>query len=126
GLEQARYWLYRIARNLLTDHYRRLAVRKRTQEQLRGEAAREAVRAASAEAAFEAGDRLRRIERAVASLPEEQRRVLLLHLVGEMNSRQIGELLEVPAGTVRYRLSMARKALRLRAMLAEEQEEVSR
>lgn len=38
--------------------------------------------------------------------------MLTLKFVGQMNSTEIGELLEIPAGTVRYRLSLARMQLR--------------
>jgi RNA polymerase sigma-70 factor (ECF subfamily) len=37
--------------------------------------------------------------------------VLSLHVVGELTSAQIGELLGEPAGTIRYRLSLARRQL---------------
>jgi RNA polymerase sigma-70 factor (ECF subfamily) len=41
------------------------------------------------------------------------RSVLVLHLVGQMNSAEIGELLDMAAGTVRYRISIARKRVML-------------
>ena len=44
-------------------------------------------------------------------LPEDLRTALLLQVMGRLSSSQIGEALEVPAGTVRYRIAMARKRL---------------
>ncbi len=48
---------------------------------------------------------------AIAQLPELQRVTLTMAAAGELNSAQIGAALGVPAGTVRYRLSLARRAL---------------
>lgn len=111
GLSQARYWVFRIARNLVVDHYRRQSVRKNAHDRLTAEAV--AIGSSvSAEEAYESADRLRRVDEAVRRLPEELRSVLVLHLVGKLNSGQIGEVLDLPPGTVRYRLSMARQRLR--------------
>lgn len=45
-------------------------------------------------------------------LPMELREPLLLSAVEELNSREIGELLDLPEGTVRTRLMRARRQLR--------------
>ncbi len=64
------------------------------------------------------GDRLITTEQAVVldamlqSLPPNQRACLLLREVEELSYAQIGELLEVPIGTVMSRLARAREALR--------------
>jgi RNA polymerase sigma-70 factor (ECF subfamily) len=52
------------------------------------------------------------LRRAVASLPEEYRSVVLLHHLDDMRVEDIAEALQVPAGTVKSRLSRARQALR--------------
>lgn len=46
-------------------------------------------------------------------LPEEEGRVFVMRYLMGYNSRQIGELLSLPPGTVRYKLSSARKRLRI-------------
>ena len=46
-----------------------------------------------------------------SQLPEDLRVVLSMNVLGGMNSKQIGEALEIPDSTVRYRLSTARKKL---------------
>ena len=51
------------------------------------------------------------VAEAIAKLPEQQRVTLTLAAAGAMNSAEIGTALGVPAGTVRYRLSLARRAL---------------
>jgi RNA polymerase sigma-70 factor (ECF subfamily) len=48
----------------------------------------------------------------LASLPEEQREVLLLRFVDGMTMDEIGAALQVPSGTVKSRLHYALKALR--------------
>ena len=48
---------------------------------------------------------------AISRLPDDQRVALTMAAAGEMTSAQIGAALGVPAGTVRYRLSLARRTL---------------
>lgn len=52
------------------------------------------------------------MEEALAQLPEVQRQVVLLHDLEGWKHREIGELLGMPAGTVRYTLHQARRAMR--------------
>ena len=55
---------------------------------------------------------LRDLERAIAKLPEEQRSVILLVGLEGMRYEEVAEVLDVPIGTVRSRLSRGREALR--------------
>jgi RNA polymerase sigma-70 factor (ECF subfamily) len=55
---------------------------------------------------------LRDLDRALARLPEEQRQVVLLVGLEGLRYEQVAEILDVPVGTVRSRLSRAREALR--------------
>jgi RNA polymerase sigma-70 factor, ECF subfamily len=55
---------------------------------------------------------LRELERALARLPDEQREVILLVGLEEMSYHEAAEVLDVPVGTVRSRLSRGREALR--------------
>jgi RNA polymerase sigma-70 factor, ECF subfamily len=64
---------------------------------------------------------LRDLERAIAKLPEEQRAVILLVGLEGMRYEEVAEVLDVPVGTVRSRLSRGREALRrLMGMLPED------
>jgi RNA polymerase sigma-70 factor (ECF subfamily) len=54
----------------------------------------------------------------VSDLPERQRNVVVLHYVHDLAVDSIGEILEVPAGTIKSDLSRARA--RLRALMEEE------
>jgi RNA polymerase sigma-70 factor (ECF subfamily) len=51
------------------------------------------------------------VDAAIRDLPEDQRVILSMATAGGLTSRQIGEAIGEPAGTVRYRLSQARKQL---------------
>lgn len=55
---------------------------------------------------------LRDLERAIGKLPEEQRSVILLVGLEGMRYEEVAEVLGVPVGTVRSRLSRGREALR--------------
>jgi RNA polymerase sigma-70 factor, ECF subfamily len=55
---------------------------------------------------------LRDLERAIAKLPEEQRSVILLVGLEGMRYEEVADVLGVPVGTVRSRLSRGRDALR--------------
>jgi RNA polymerase sigma-70 factor (ECF subfamily) len=68
--------------------------------------------AESPEAAAIRADSHALIHRLVDALPEELRLPLALSTVEEMNSRQIGEIMGIPEGTVRSRLMRARAILR--------------
>ena len=52
------------------------------------------------------------VHRLMDALPEELRLPLALSTVEEMNSREIGEVMGIPEGTVRTRLMRAREILR--------------
>ena len=55
---------------------------------------------------------LRDLDRAIAKLPQEQRSVILLVGLEGMRYEEVAEVLDVPVGTVRSRLSRGREALR--------------
>jgi RNA polymerase sigma-70 factor (ECF subfamily) len=58
------------------------------------------------------GLELRDLERAMSKLPEEQRSVILLVGLEGMRYEEVADVLGVPVGTVRSRLSRGREALR--------------
>jgi len=64
-------------------------------------------------AAAEADER-ELLREVIAELPEDLRDTLRLSALDELNSREIGELMGVPEGTVRTRLMRARAELRMR------------
>jgi RNA polymerase sigma-70 factor (ECF subfamily) len=56
----------------------------------------------------------------IDALPEQLRHPLALSAVQELNSREIGEILNLPEGTVRTRLQRARQMLRQKISAIEE------
>jgi RNA polymerase sigma-70 factor (ECF subfamily) len=55
---------------------------------------------------------LRDLERAMARLPIENRQVILLVAIEDLSYEEAAEVLRIPVGTVRSRLSRGRTALR--------------
>jgi RNA polymerase sigma-70 factor (ECF subfamily) len=106
-----RAWLFTVARNLAIDSYRASAARREAEDALRHQAATQETTVAGPHLQAELGERLARLDAAIRGLPEDQRVILSMATAGGLTSRQIGEALGVPAGTVRYRLSQARKQL---------------
>jgi RNA polymerase sigma-70 factor, ECF subfamily len=100
-------WLYRIVVNQAISRRRARAVRAADElgDELRSDAPSPARRA-------EQRELRERLLAALDALPETQRTVVLLADVEEFNSTEIGEMMEMPAGTVRYHLHLGRRALR--------------
>ncbi len=59
-------------------------------------------------------DEERTLDRLLSALPEDQREVLVLREIEEMDYRQIATVTNVPIGTVMSRLARARAALKTR------------
>src|SRR5688572_15382660 len=117
--ERRQYWLFSVARNLVVDHYRGRGVRDAAQQRLEMDSPPRLADAAESDAIQ--ADQLRRLDAAIWRLPTELREVLVLNVLGERTSADIGELLGRPAGTVRYQLAQARR--RLAADLGLEEDE---
>jgi RNA polymerase sigma-70 factor, ECF subfamily len=62
-------------------------------------------------AAVEARETRERVRVALQRLPERQRTIIQLSGFDGLTSREIGEILGIPAGTVRWELHQARRAL---------------
>jgi RNA polymerase sigma-70 factor (ECF subfamily) len=66
----------------------------------------------SPEGAAQRQELTRRVERAMAALPEEQRAVLILRAYHDFDYDEIASALKIAPGTVKSRLNRARQALR--------------
>ena len=107
-----RGWLFTVARNLSVDSARHQRTADGAQRALEHEpAARQSSVTAPASTAVLAAERATVVAAAMAKLPEQQRVTLAMAAAGELSSAEIGAALGVPAGTVRYRLSLARRTL---------------
>jgi RNA polymerase sigma-70 factor (ECF subfamily) len=107
-----RGWLFTVARNLSVDAARHQRTLEGAQRALARDPSGLPSRVgASASTAVIASERASVVKAAIAQLPEQQRVTIAMAAAAEMNSAEIGAALGVPAGTVRYRLSLARSAL---------------
>jgi RNA polymerase sigma-70 factor, ECF subfamily len=118
--DRQRAWLFTVARNLAIDSYRAGAARQAAEAALRHQATTAEAAVAGPHRTAESRERLAQLDAAIRDLPEEQRVILSMATAGGLTSRQIGEALGEPAGTVRYRLSQARKQLAAALDLEEE------
>src|SRR5919202_5616953 len=110
--DRQRAWLFTVARNLVVDVYRSRASAEAANAALGQRAiATGAGVAAAAETDALAREDLDLLDAAIARLPQALRTVLVLQVLGDRTSAEIGELLGRPAGTVRYQLAQARRQL---------------
>jgi RNA polymerase sigma-70 factor, ECF subfamily len=106
-------WLARLSRNLLIDHYRRTRQDRSTdsiEEQLPmiEERAATSARPEGLLAGREASDIL---QAALQKLSPDLREAVILRDLQEMEYREIADILKVPEGTVKSRLSRGRAEL---------------
>ncbi len=94
-----RAWLIRTLRNLITDEWRKARV---VEAAPLGDPVTDG--GAQADLSLDVASALQR-------LTEEDRDIVVLRYVEGMNSREIGEALGIPQGTVRRRLSECRRML---------------
>jgi RNA polymerase sigma factor (sigma-70 family) len=102
--EEARLWLYGVARRALANQRRGERRRTALAERLRTELA-------TAPAAYESGSRLSEIVDALAHLTESDRELLRLEGWEDLDASQIASVLAISPNAVRIRLHRARKRL---------------
>lgn len=110
-------WLHTVTRNACMD-LTRSEVRRRSREE--AVAVRE--RTPGGQADVEAGDTRAAVERGLEALPQDQREVLVLRLLGERSYREIAEVTGKKIGTVGWLVSTGLKALseKLEPLLGDE------
>ena len=111
GPARQRAWLFATARNLMIDQHRGRATRTAARDALVATMDVADQTSDGPERIVERERDLRLVDEAIRRLPEQLRTVLVLQVVDERTSAEIGELLGRPAGTVRYQISQARKRL---------------
>jgi len=107
GVEDMRAWLARIAFRLAIDRLRKphaLELPAMEMPSSEPDAERLAIHR----------QRVERVQKLIAALPEALRYPLVLSAIEEMNSRQIGEVMDIPESSVRGRIFRARQILKER------------
>ena len=102
-------WLYRLTANAAIDVMRR---EKRHQTVGDGEMVDLADDADSPQETVERTEQQEAVQKALATLSEEYREVLLLRYMEELDYAEIAEVLQLPSGTVKSRINRAKAALK--------------
>ena len=103
-------WLYQIATNTARTHLGRRLKQREEQDDPERPSLAERPSAENVERAVEDRDR---IDRALASLPQELREAVVLRDVEGLDYREIAAALDVPIGTVESRIFRGRARLRI-------------
>lgn len=109
--QQARMWLFGVARNTLSTHRRGQARREALASELRAEL-RVTPGSVSIHGSHEEDPRVDLVRELVAALPEVDREIFALVVWDGFSLAEVAQMLDMPAGTVRSRYSRARANLR--------------
>jgi RNA polymerase sigma-70 factor (ECF subfamily) len=111
-----RAWVYRVARNSYLQHRRRAGLNTVSLEDC-GEVESAGPPEAQPDLRVERDELRRLVQAAVEELPDAYREVIVLHNLEGLSLAQVGDVLQVPVGTVKSR--RARAFRRLRELLQE-------
>lgn len=100
GPSQRRAWLYRTMKNLLYDRYRRAVLENQYTQMLEADAV-----------CLDPGIQQTENDMVLQHLTPEDRTLFTLRYMEGYNASEISEMLGMPSGTVRARLSRCRKYL---------------
>ena len=98
--------VYTIARNLITDYYRRHTNYEEYEHYIKSQDL------SSQESVFSVREITERLERGLARLPENCREIYRMHIYGGMKVSEISQELGEGYKSVEHRLGFARKAMR--------------
>lgn len=104
--QQFRAWIVRVTWRLAIDRWRGDRRRTRREQTVAGQNVQGNVEDMAAEA-----ERSALLWRAIDALPEKLRMVVILSALQGHDLREVARLLEIPEGTVKSRLFLARKEL---------------
>jgi RNA polymerase sigma-70 factor, ECF subfamily len=106
---QFRAWIFRVARNMSIDYFRRSAVRNTVSED---EAVDKQSHSLSSETIVHDRDCLNLLKHSIAQLPYEQRDAFLLQQEAGLSLQQIAEVMSVGRETIKSRLRYAMQQLK--------------
>jgi RNA polymerase sigma-70 factor (ECF subfamily) len=108
---EARFWLYRVARNMAINEFRKSNTRYRLFDRV-VEVMRP--RARNPEQEYETQERNAMVLEMLQTLPEDQRTALLLREQEQLSYREIGQVLNISESKVKVDIFRARASLRER------------
>ena len=108
---EARFWLYRVARNLAINEFRKTNTRYRLFDRV---VEAMSPKARNPEQEYETREREQMVLQMLQTLPEDQRAALLLREQEQLSYREIGEVLNISESKVKVDIFRARAALRER------------
>ena len=117
GIQHYRYprpfrpWLYTIAHNLVRDHFKRADTR-RTESLPDDEIDRRQTREMGPDTAVLTQETNQQMIAALEQLPLHQKAAILLRYVEDLSLQEISDILHIPVGTVKSRISLGLKQLR--------------
>ena len=100
--------VYTVARNLVTDYFRRRTTREEYEHIITPQKSTEN----TMESVFSVRELEERLERGLARIPENCREIYRLHVYGDMKVSEISEQLGENYKSVEYRLGTARREMR--------------
>lgn len=98
-------WVFRIAYNCFIDNLRRVPAPSAS---LDSPEALHVPDGSASDAAF----RHEELQRALTKIPEKERTVIVLHYFEDLPVKDIAAIMQIPAGTVKYHLSVGRDHLK--------------
>ena len=98
-------WVFRIAYNCFIDNLRRVPAPSASLD------SPEALPVADGTAS-DASFRHEELRRALAKIPEKERTAIVLHYFEDLPVKDIASIMQIPAGTVKYHLSVGRDHLK--------------
>ncbi|NEU32018.1 RNA polymerase sigma factor [bacterium LRH843] len=101
-------WIYRVVINHCMDEFRKKR-NKMKQVEMNEELT---VNMNDPEIIFLKKEKNRHVEHLIATLPEDERMIILLRYVQELSYDEISELIDTPVSTVRNKLHRAKKKMR--------------
>lgn len=110
--ESCRPWLYGIASNIIGDELRRQRRSERRYLAMIGLQVNDGDVFERADDQISAEQQAARLQGSLARLRPGDRAVLLLYSIEELTYQEIADALDIPVGTVRSRLSRARRRMR--------------
>lgn len=108
-VENLRAFVYRVANNLIIDHSRK---KKEANLEALLEQAPQREPSADGQQELERGILAKEVLRVVGELPEDERRIIVLRYVDELEPREIAEVLDISPNHASVKLNRAMKSLR--------------